>query len=70
MYDNISTSHSHTGAHWHFQGEGCGGREEPLQGDSFLLELFQHQESYKVTTYNIQRVIQGDYKQHTKSHTR
>ena len=55
----ISTFHSYTGAHWHFQGEGCGGGEEPLQGDSFLLELFQHQESHKVTTYII----------HTKSHT-
>ena len=54
----ISTFHSYTGAHWHFQGEGCGGREEPLQGDSFLLELFQHQEPYKVIrTYSIQKVI-------------
>ena len=48
----------YTGAHWDFQGESCGGREEPLQGDSFLLELLQHQEPYKViSTYSIQRVI-------------
>ena len=48
----------YTGAHWDFQGEGCSGREEPLQGDSFLLELLQHQEPYKVIrTYSIQRVI-------------
>ena len=37
-----------SGAHWHVQGKSCGSCEESLQSDSFLLELFQHQKSYKV----------------------